>query len=343
MFDEAKPPDARERSLNTLALLAARLAMSVAARAALLLGLGIPRSCLGWTTGGAPVLASRRRRAVAATIVNCASSGDAPVPFSTAFQLDLDGDQTCVAVWLPDARGAVDLAALDLHKLECDFATVRMQPLRQTFFAGGRVAMRRALTVLGADAAASEPILMTDEGAPKLAPDVLGSISHTRGLALAVAATRPPSQAAVAMAVGVDVESTSRSLSPRAATRCLHEAERQTLGRRSASEGVADANAVAADLLLRVSIKEALYKAVHPLVPSSMRWHSVQVYPHEDGACDVVCDELERDLGARLDVSASWRVCEGFYVSTASATLLTPPVAKDPRGQRGCHGVAVGL
>ena len=72
------------------------------------------------------------------------------------------------------------------------------------------------------------------------------------------------------------------------------------------------------------------------------RWHSVQVYPHEDGACDVVCDELERDLGARLDVSASWRVCEGFYVSTASATLLTPPVAKDPRGQ-GCHGVAVGL
>ena len=55
-------------------------------------------------------------------------------------------------------------------------------------YAGGRVAMRRALQSLGVDA--NTPVLPNSLGAPIIrATDALGSISHTQGLAVAVACT----------------------------------------------------------------------------------------------------------------------------------------------------------
>ena len=78
----------------------------------------------------------------------------------------------------------------------------------------------------------------------------------------------------------------------------------------------------AAELLLRVSIKEALYKALHPLLRTPIRWHSVQVRPERDGTCEVQLTELERRTGAHLHAAASWRVRDGYFVTTASAALL---------------------
>ena len=269
-------------------------------------------------------------------------------PFATTFQLDLPDQHMCVAVVLPEKGD--DISSDGLHPLEYDYAMEQMQPARRTFFAGGRVALRRALTLLGAAAAARDPMLINEVGAPILAPGVLGSISHTRGLAVAVAAldgcaaaeddgaaaaAAASSSSSPPHALGVDVERITRELSPRAATRCLHEAERATLGQIKyvveGEEGMGDGDDTAAleasDLLLRVSIKEALYKAVHPLIRTSIRWHSVQVYPREDGEVKLVYEDLEQSLGeeTKIEATARWQVCEGFFVSTARATLLLSP------------------
>ena len=100
-------------------------------------------------------------------------------------------------------------------------------------------------------------------------------------------------------------------------TRVLASEERHSLG---SGAGLAPA----ADLLLRVSLKEALYKALHPLLRRTIRWHSVEVYPRPDGTCEVGTDGLVAAVGARLEASASWRMHEGYFLSTASAALLEP-------------------
>ena len=128
---------------------------------------------------------------------------------------------------------------------------------------------------------------------------------------------RAPSAAAFPprVAVGVDVERADREVALRIATRVLASEERHSLG---SGAGLAPA----ADLLLRVSLKEALYKALHPLLRTSIRWHSVQVRPERDGACEVQLSDLERQTGTHLHAAASWRVRDGYFVTTASAALL---------------------
>ena len=118
-------------------------------------------------------------------------------------------------------------------------------------------------------------------------------------------------------AVGVDVENASRALSLRVATRVLHEAERQTLGA-APSPAVPTPEA---DLLLRCSLKEALYKALHPIVRRTIKWHTVQVQPQPDGTCELMLDALEEAVGFGLVASARWHLKEGFYVTTAAASV----------------------
>lgn len=224
----------------------------------------------------------------------------------------------------------------DLHAQELDALGV-MRPARRMSFAGGRLAMRRALQSLGMGAA-DGPVLTDRVGAPIARPGTIGSISHTHGLAAALVCVPPsePSSMAAALgpasrddarwAVGIDVESVERALNPKLAVRCLHPDERATLGARphGGEPGASDSllSDAASDLLLRVSLKEALYKALHPLVHTPIRWHSVQVQPLRDGSCTVVADDLRDQLGlAELHASAAWRVCDGFVVSTARARV----------------------
>ena len=190
--------------------------------------------------------------------------------------------------------------------------------------------MRRVLTALGVEASA--PVLRSSSGAPNLIPDgVIGSISHTRGMATAIACRPPPDDAATGApctsAVGVDVENASRELSLRVAKRVLHEAERRTLGN-SPSPAVPTP---AADLLLRCSLKEALYKALHPLVRRTIKWHTVQVQPQPDGTCELVLDALEEDVGFGIGATARWHLKDGFYVTTAAASLRRVPEREGER------------
>src|SRR5215468_6037405 len=105
--------------------------------------------------------------------------------FAVKFQRQLPAG-TCVAVSLPEGDDYALPPAL--HPDEAAF--VHASPAaRRVSFIGGRVALRAALGALGADAGArSAPILSTPRGAPVLPPGFVGSISHKRELAVAIAA-----------------------------------------------------------------------------------------------------------------------------------------------------------
>lgn len=269
-----------------------------------------------------------------------------PPPFQLAFQLHLPHG-TCVALSLPT------LSTEDEHRqLEDQLARTALLPeemafmrslgrTQRIFFAGGRVALRHAIAHahLGASspshtdeapshlkdslsfsrdsdlaAAACHPLLRDSLGAPLLPKGWVGSISHTRGLAAAIAVKAEHSNSYPRKRVGIDVEATSRPISPRLPRRCLTQDERASLGKTRGLDERADA-------LLRFSLKEALYKAIHPFVRKSIPWHSVEVSPVADGTCVVNATGIEEWLGARMEVEAGWRQCHGFYVSTATAML----------------------
>ena len=160
---------------------------------------------------------------------------------------------------------------------------------------------------------------------------LLGSISHTDGLAVALVSNSPDARAAV----GVDVESASRPASLRIAPRILAPKELPSLGRLA---GMSEHT----ELTLRFSLKEALYKALHPLVLRPIRWHSVVAHPAADGSCTLDWSELERQAGITMHVEARWREHAGYFITTARARLergsgaLTPGEheAEGPRRAR---------
>ena len=328
--------------------------------------MGHPGRCLGLlvlclrtapsrSTFASSALPSHRRRRT--TVARSCSAR----PFDTAFTLSLQHG-VCLAVRLPSSAGdSPDSIPIDeLHPRERDVLAA-MRPERQLTYAGGRLAMRRALREVGASAAASAPILSDVAGAPAVLPDALGSISHTRGLAIAF--VRParglgrgggdththargderagPEWHRLYRTVGIDVESASRSVALRVSQRVLAPEERATLG-------ALPCLPVATDLLLRISIKEALYKALHPLVRGSIRWHSVQVQPAEDGTCTIDLVALEEHVGARMAAEANWRLHEGFFISTAVAaqelserSLSERSLSERPLSERPTDGVVL--
>ena len=75
--------------------------------------------------------------------------------------------------------------------------------------------------------------------------------------------------------------------------------------------------------MLRFSLKECIYKAVHPLLCQYVGFQEAEVTPHSNGTATV---EWLLKSGAQLrlgKVTAHWRRLEGgeFFLSSASASL----------------------
>ena len=110
--------------------------------------------------------------------------------FPVRFQRELPAG-VCVAVSLPEGDGFAMPPAL--HPDEAAFVFASPAPRRASFI-GGRVALRTAMTALGADAgqlgdaSPALPILSTPRGAPALPSGYVGSVSHKRELAVAIVA-----------------------------------------------------------------------------------------------------------------------------------------------------------
>jgi len=187
----------------------------------------------------------------------------------------------------------IEHALAQLHPDERDHART-LTPVRARDFAAGRLALHLALADAGLvhDAA----ILSDDRGAPALFGDALGSISHKRGLAVAIAA-----RAAGGERIGVDIEVAAPSkvdLAPR----ILTDAERASLpsGDRLA-------------VTLRFALKEAVYKAIDPFLRRYVGFREVAVWPeHSHVRVDAP--------GLGVDVEAAWVEIGGLFVCSARAT-----------------------
>jgi 4'-phosphopantetheinyl transferase EntD len=189
---------------------------------------------------------------------------------------------TCVGVHLP--AGSVDPLALleSLHAEERELCRA-MRGARLTEFAGGRVASRLARAGMEHD---GSPTLFGANGAPH-AGSVRISLSHTQRLAVALASPD------VGYAVGVDVEAIAgdRRGDELLAERIL-----------SPEEG-ADI-----DIVQRLSIKEAAYKALFALTHTHLPLRDIVVARVGDGF---------RIRVPTAEVEAFSSRIEGHYLSLA--------------------------
>ena len=145
----------------------------------------------------------------------------------------------------------------DLSDLtETELSTIdSWAPHRRNEFATGRRCARRALDQLGFDQSAS--LVADSDGVPAWPEDLVGSISHSRGVAAAVAA-----RASEYSLVGLDLEKTNR-LSEAAMKRVIHPKEAQVVGD----------DQVKASVLF--SLKEAFYKAQFPRYRTPGNFHDL--------------------------------------------------------------------
>lgn len=217
------------------------------------------------------------------------------IRFPTVFAQALAHGQ-CAVVTLPDALGSGASWPLegDEHDLARALGDVQCIP-----FVGGRVALREAAAALGV---CLGPILRTDRGAPQVPDGWTASISHKRSQAAALLARYERGH------VGVDLE--------------LFQTRRMDISRRVLTPGEQSAIASldgddrARAVLLRFSIKEAVYKAVDPLVRRYVRFDEVEVAVAQDGTAQVTGTLMATE---RLTIEATWRVDGDWILTTARA------------------------
>jgi len=202
------------------------------------------------------------------------------------------------AIHIPDAPDPVpERVIARLHAREAEFAQT-LRGFRQVQFAGGRLAIRAALQQLGVTPAA---VLPDERGAPILPKGVSGSITHKRDLALAMVAGDALGT------LGVDLEDYAPPR-PSIAERVLVPEEIETL------RGLAEERQWIA-LLLRFSIKEAIYKALDPFVRRYVGFHEVVVRPDLHGWAEVELN-LEKGEGP-FEVEARYEWLFGRIVTSA--------------------------
>lgn len=165
-----------------------------------------------------------------------------------------------------------------------------LPPARRRELMAGRAALRR---LLGQDV----PIARDDRGAPVLPAGWVGSISHKGERAAAIIA---PAEAGF---VGVDLEVAAPPRQP---------IERRILTPRE-QQVIRDGR----DVTLRFAIKEAVYKAIDPMVRRYVGFTEVELDVAADGSCAVHVLDASR---LPVIVEAWWQEREGLWLATARAT-----------------------
>ena len=172
----------------------------------------------------------------------------------------------CVGVALPE--GVAFELPRALHAGEAAFART-LPEARRAGWVGGRIALREALAAAGAEA--TGPILSSARGAPLLPPGAVGSVSHKRAIAVALASRAPTPRATL----GIDVEEL-RPLRTDVSRRVLTPDERAALP--------PDGPARDAAVLFAFSAKEAIYKALDPWVQRFVSFEEATVARAPEGA-----------------------------------------------------------
>jgi enterobactin synthetase component D len=214
-----------------------------------------------------------------------------------AFDLTLEHGR-CVGVRIPTADETLDALVETALSPDEQMRAMGLPVLRRRTWVGGRAAMHEALDRLGVR---SETVPADSRGAPVLPAGIAGSISHKEGLAVALVALEARAR------VGVDVEMDV----PR---------PHDLSGRILAADEVAelanlDAVALAREVLLRFSAKEAVYKALDPFVRRYVGFKEVSVFTRADGTAQVTT-HLEHAEGP-FAVEVRWRRFDGIVLTTA--------------------------
>jgi enterobactin synthetase component D len=193
-------------------------------------------------------------------------------------------------------EGARDELVSRLHPEEAALTQTWGDP-RAITFAAGRGALREALAKLGMDV--NGPILRSARGAPILPVEgVVASVSHKDRVAAAIASFENAF-------IGVDVEDL--------------EAKRNDVSEYVLTEReLAIVKGSQRDMLIRFSLKEALYKAIDPTVQRYVGFHEVEVDPSDDGTAEFMLNLKKRE--GPFDVEGRWRIVENTVVTTVKVT-----------------------
>jgi 4'-phosphopantetheinyl transferase EntD len=223
-----------------------------------------------------------------------------------AFRLNLVHGR-CVGIRIPAEVDEKVLATLVPE--ERRFLSA-LAPGRHPSWVAGRLALREAFRDLGIEPG---PILATRRGAPALPFDLVGSISHKRTLAVGLAARRD-----CGASIGVDLENNPPTLAsvqeakaqarPDIRTRVLTPDELARLERVPEEDRQRT-------VILHFSLKEALYKAIDPLVGRHVAFHEASMTPLPDGSASIALALSEND--GTFSTTAFWTEVEGHFLTTA--------------------------
>ncbi len=186
------------------------------------------------------------------------------VPYTSAFIVALPHG-IAAGVHLPPGPDPVPKEVLArLHPDEREHAAT-LGGFRQVQFVGGRLALGELFPELGLRRSG---VLTNVHGAPDLPAGVTGSVTHKNDLAIAMLARGSPG-------LGIDLEETDRDR-PGVASRVLRPEE-------LAAVEALPADRRWRDTAIRFSIKESIYKALHPFLVRYIGFGEVAVWPSPDG------------------------------------------------------------
>lgn len=186
--------------------------------------------------------------------------------------VDLDDDEEAAIATLPEPEQAL--------------AHAKRLPTTRRDFVAGRTALHLALEDF------TTAIAPSPRGGPAMPAGFTGSVSHKQGTAIAIVAPAGLGW------IGVDLEHAAPSKQD-IARRILTAAERTALP--------ADPRAVT----LRFAIKEAIYKAVDPIVERYVGFTEVEL--------DVGELYATVTTGLPASIEATWREHRGHWIATARA------------------------
>lgn len=206
-----------------------------------------------------------------------------------------------MAVRIPPALTEADLGSLAPPERAL---LAGLGAARQPSWAAGRAALRAALEDAGF---APRALLYTPRGGPRVPPGATGSISHKRDLAAGLAA---PSHDG--FSVGIDLEAD--------APLRVDVAGRVLTGEEAAALAGLPEDARRRETVLRFCAKEALYKALHPLLTRTLSFREAAIASFAaDGGAEI---ELRLAHGeGPFEAELRWMVVEGFFLTTARVRL----------------------
>lgn len=193
------------------------------------------------------------------------------------------------------AAAAIDQDASEQLMAEEVLLTASWAAPRQNEFATGRRCARQALVALGAPSGTT--MLPDEEGLPAWPPGFLASISHSRGMAMAVAAP-----VRTLSALGLDLERTNR-LSEAAMRRVVHPLE----------VGFVGGDPSRASILF--SLKEAFYKAQFPRWQTRGNFQDLALKVDFDAGTAAVVEMDARFSPELRDLRFAFRCVDPYVVS----------------------------